>query len=119
MQERRVVHRNRSYLGGQVAYNNRRATMDCTVRNMSQNGAKIVFSAPVLIPDEFDMLIPHKGESRRARIVWREDLQAGITFLESEKGAVVSIESARKIKKLEAECDALAARVAQLSEPAC
>ena len=118
MQERRIVHRDRTYLGGQVAYNNRCSTMDCLVRNMSQNGAKIGFSNTALIPSEFDVLIPQKGESRRARIVWRGDKQAGVAFLQSEKSAVISIESARRIKKLQAERDTLARRVAQLSEPA-
>jgi hypothetical protein len=119
MQERRAIHRNRTYLQGEIAFNGRCSTLTCLVRNMSQNGAKIVFAATALIPNEFDVVIPNKAESRRARIVWREQLQAGIAFLEIEKAAVVSIESARKIKKLEAECDALAARVAQLNEPAC
>jgi hypothetical protein len=119
MPERRAIQRNRTYLEGHVAFNGRCSTVTCLVRNMSQNGAKIVFAATALIPNEFDLLIPNKAESRRARIIWRDDLQVGISFLESEKAAVVSIESARKIKKLEAERGALAARVAQLSEPAC
>jgi hypothetical protein len=114
-----MVHRNRTYLEGHVAFNDRYSTVTCLVRNMSQNGAKIVFEAAAFIPSAFDVLIPQRGESRRARIVWREDTQAGITFVESEKTAAVAIESGRKIKKLEAECNALAARVAQLSEPAC
>lgn len=118
MQERRSVPRNRTYLAAKVTYNNQSSTLDCLVRNMSQKGAKISFSATALIPAEFDVLIAQKDESRRARIVWRKDLQAGIVFLQSETVAVVSIESTRKIKKLEAECDALARRVAQLSEPA-
>ena len=118
MQERRTVHRDRTYLGAQVAYNNRCSTMDCLVRNVSQNGAKIVFSDMALIPSEFEVLIPRKGESRRARIIWRDEKEVGVTFLHSEKSAVISIESARRIKKLETERDALARRVAQLSGPA-
>ena len=118
MQERRTVHRDRTYLGGQVAYNNRCSIMDCLVQNVSQNGAKLVFSDTALIPSEFDVLISKKGESRRARIVWRQEQAAGIQFVQSEKAAVISIEAARRIKTLEIERETLARRVAQLSEPA-
>lgn len=117
MQERRTGRRDRTYLGGQVAYNDRQSTLDCLVRNVSQNGAKIVFAHTALIPSVVDVLIPKKGGSRRARIVWRDDKQAGVAFLQSDSSAVVSIESARRIKRLEADRDTLARRVAQLSEP--
>ncbi|GAC1330582.1 MAG: hypothetical protein NVSMB26_08160 [Beijerinckiaceae bacterium] len=118
MQERRAVHRNRTYLRGQVVYNDRCSNMDCLVRNMSQNGAKIVFPDTALIPSEFDIMIRQKGESRRARIIWRSEKEAGVTFLHSDRGTIVSIETARRIKRLEQDRETLANRVAQLSEPA-
>lgn len=116
MQDRRTVHRDRTYLGAQVAYNNRCSTMDCLVRNVSANGAKIAFSEVALIPSEFDVLVPKKGESRRARIVWRAEKEIGVTFLQSAGNAVISIESARRIRQLEADRDALAKRLAQINE---
>lgn len=118
MQERRKAQRGRTYLGGVVAFNNRCSTLDCLVRNMSQDGAKIEFAGPATIPDEFDITIHQKGHSRRARVTWRRETEAGITFLLSEAGSVVSIETARQIRKLEADRETLARRVAHLSEPA-
>lgn len=118
MQERRTSQRDRTFLGGQVIYNDRCSTMDCLVRNMSQSGAMLVFDDVALIPSEFDVTIRHKGESRRARIVWRDEKKAGIAFSPSERSTVVSFETARKIQKLERDRDVLARRVAQLSEPA-
>lgn len=118
MQERRKVHRGRTYLGSQIAFNNRCSTIDCLVRNLSQDGAKIVFSSPATIPSEFDLTIRQKGHSRRARIVWRQEMEAGVVFLPSNAASIVSIENARQIRRLEADREALARRVAQLSEPA-
>jgi PilZ domain len=118
MQERRNVHRGRTYLRGRVAFNNRCSTIDCLVRNLSQNGAKLVFSHPATIPGEFDLMIQQKGNSRRARIVWRQEVEAGVAFLASHAEAVVSIETARRIRRLEEERDSLARRVAELSETA-
>jgi hypothetical protein len=118
MQERRLIQRSRTYLGGQIVFYRRRCTIDCVVRNMSQNGARIVFPSTAGVPGEFDITIRHKGESRRARIVWRNETEAGIEFAGLESSAVVSIESARRIRKLEADKETLSRRVAQLSEPA-
>jgi hypothetical protein len=117
MQERRKVHRDRTYLGGQIAFDNRCCAADCLVRNLSQDGAKIVFSASATMPDEFDFIIHQKGDSRRARFVWRQETEAGVAFLSAVAHTVVSMETARRIKRLEAEREALGRRVAQLSEP--
>ena len=118
MLDRRKLHRDRTYLGGRIAFNNRCSTFDCLVRNLSQDGAKIAFSDSATVPSEFDVTIHRKGESRRARIVWRDETQAGIRFLHTDDQRIVSIETALRIRKLEAERNALARRVAQLSEPA-
>jgi PilZ domain len=117
MLDRRKIHRGRSYLGGQVVFNHRFSTMDCLVKNFSETGAKIVFTNPAAIPGEFDLVIWQKN-SRRARIVWRNETEAGVAFLPSQSSNVVSIEAALKMRKIEAERDALSRRVAQHIEPA-
>jgi hypothetical protein len=116
MRERREFQRGRTYLGGRLAFNNQYCTIDCLVRNMSRNGAKLVFEGSVLLPGEFELMLPQKGESRRARIVWRQQGEAGIAFLQPGGESVVSIGMARRIKRLEADRAALAARVVELTE---
>ena len=118
MQDRRKEQRGRTYLGSEVAFNNRCSTIDCSVRNMSQSGAKLEFAHTALIPSEFDLMIRQKGSIRRARLVWRRELAAGVAFIASETGAFGSNETARQIRKLETERETLARRVADLSEPA-
>lgn len=118
MQERRAFIRNRTYIGGKVVFNRRLSTMDCLVRNLSADGAKLTFCETGIIPSEFDITINNKGDSRRARIIWRTREEAGIRFVCADRAPIVSIETARRIKELEAERDRLARRVAQLSEPA-
>ena len=118
MQERREEPRGRTYLGGEVAFNDRCAAIACLVRNLSQNGAKLIFAQPVTVPNEFDMTIHQQGNSRRARIVWQQGAEAGVAFLAFSIGTVVSMETVRQIRRLEAEIDALARRVAELSVPA-
>ena len=115
MQERREFQRGRTYLGGRLAFNNQYCTIDCLVRNMSRNGAKLVFEGTVLLPGEFELTLPQKGESRRARIVWRSEGEAGITFLQPGGEGVVPIGMARRIRRLEADRAALQTRVAELT----
>jgi hypothetical protein len=119
MEERRKAHRGRTCLCGQAAFNDQRSTAECLVRNLSQGGAKVVFSDPMTAPSEFDFTIYQKGDSRRARFVWRREREAGVLFLPSDGGSVVSLATARKIRRLRSERDALARRFAQLSEPTC
>jgi hypothetical protein len=116
MEERRKARRLRTYLGGQVEFNPRCPSLECLVRNMSPNGARLIFPRPPAIPETFDLTIHQTGDSRRARIIWRTEKEAGVSFLENETGIVVSLEAARRIKALEAERDVLAKRVAQFSD---
>jgi hypothetical protein len=115
MRERREFQRGRTYLGGRLAFKNQYCAIDCLVRNMSRNGAKVVVQGTVLLPREFELTLPQKGESRRARIVWREQGEAGIAFLQPDAEGVVSIETARRIQRLETDRAALQARIAELT----
>ncbi len=92
--------------------------MDCLVRNLSEGGARLEIAHPISVPREFEVTIPRRGESARARLAWRDSLALGVTFVASHSGTDVSIESARRIKRLQSERDALAKRLAEMSEPA-
>jgi hypothetical protein len=77
MIERRKFQRGRTYLGGRIAYDKPCTTDDCLVRNLSEDGAKLVFSGATMIPNEFELTLRESGEMRRVRIVWRRDVEAG------------------------------------------
>jgi hypothetical protein len=117
MQKCRKHQRRRTYLGGQAAFGQRYCAINCLVRNLSCDGARLVFSDQVLIPDEFDLMIPLKGDSRRARIVWRYRASVGVHFLDHDEGRR-SVETARKIRTLQQRNAALTRRIADLGEPA-
>ena len=81
MEERRKAPRERTFLNGRIAFNNKNSTKDCFVKNCSDEGAKIAVGETLPLPNEFDFLIPGRRESRRARLVWRHGTQAGLTFV--------------------------------------
>jgi hypothetical protein len=116
MQERRKLARNRTFLGGVIAFNRRSSTMNCLVRNLSVGGAKISFTNTATVPDKFDLTIKQKGRALLARIVWRKADEAGIVFLnENVAGAPIPLDWARRLRDCEADNAALRRRVADLS----
>lgn len=81
MQER-VSSRVRAFLQGRAVFNNGFASLDCTVRDISETGARLEMASSVTLPDQFDLHIPKKGVTHRARIVWRRDVEVGVTLQE-------------------------------------
>lgn len=81
MEEQRTAVRGRTYLTGRVVFNDKNSTADCLVRNWTSGGAKLVFADATTMPTDFDILIPARDDSRRARTVWRRGPEAGVIFL--------------------------------------
>lgn len=48
--ERRRSVRNRTLIGGKVIFNQRQSTLDCTIRNLSEDGALLVFPDSIALP---------------------------------------------------------------------
>ena len=117
MIERRKRLRARTCLGGTIAYNRRKSTMDCQVRNFSPAGARVAFTNAAAVPDQFDLTIARKERSFKARMVWRGVNEAGVAFLgEYEQTVPIPLEWARRLRKCEAEKATLRRRIAQLTD---
>ena len=117
MIERRKSTRSRTYFGGTIAFNKRKSTMDCQVRNVSPSGAKIVLTNAAVIPDQFDLTIARKDRSFSARMVWRGLNEAGVAFVsEYEQAVPIPLEWAKRLRDCEAEKAALQKRLARLTE---
>lgn len=117
MQDRRNNRRQRTYLAGRIAFNSRASTLDCLIRNLSRDGAMLEFAGPIVPPHETDLCILSRGESRRARLIWWDVHRVGFAMDGPSPDSVVSIETARLIRKLKADRAALKQRLAALTEP--
>jgi hypothetical protein len=116
MQDRRKNARQRTYLGAQISFNRRSSIMDCIVRNISGEGAKLAFTNTCGVPQEFDLSVPQNARTFRARVIWRRADEAGVAFLEPRpQSAPVSLDIARRLRQCEAEKASLQRRVEQLS----
>ena len=99
MSDKRSGTRTKSFLRGQIVFNNRMSTMDCIIRNISPTGAKLAVNEGLTLPDRFEISIPQKGETLAARIKWRRGEELGIVFVAAESGQ----DLADRVRVLEAE----------------
>ena len=116
MEERRKEQRWPAYLGATAVFN-RQLSANCIVKNTSGSGAKLVLHNTPLIPDEFDVSVPHKNGEWRARVKWRQFDQIGVEFAPREDSAEpVSLEEVRRLRELKKENKLLRRRVSVLEQ---
>lgn len=102
----------RTFLKAVIEFNNGASKNDCTVKNISASGARLDITASVGLPDEFYLRIPHRGELRRCKLIWREADAVGVHFITSAKSPTSPMPAANN---LEAENARLRSRVRELT----
>ena len=80
MQDRRQGVRDKVLYGGVAEVNERGSTMDCVVRNISDNGACVEFDASAPVPVEMKLTVARKGRSYLTRLIWRQANKVGLAF---------------------------------------
>ena len=114
MIEARQAERVRSFLRARIVFNNRNSTIDCTIKNFSLYGAKIDIANSVSVPSAFDLEVPQKGRTYRAKLCWRDETAIGVEFMQDE--AAPHDGGGTRLERLERENRTLRATVAQLTK---
>ena len=83
--DRRKAPRLRSLLTGTIRFDDHNSTMDCTVRNISAWGAKVVLPEAYRVPEEFNLVVPHHDQTHRAKVIWRQGEAAGLALSDIEE----------------------------------
>lgn len=78
--DRRKSHRNRTLKGGRIVTNDGRSTFDCTVRNLSDEGAKLVVTSVIGLPHRFRLSIID-GRDFSCETIWHTETELGVRFL--------------------------------------
>ena len=115
--ESRIASRQRTFLRGMLYYDNRRASIECVVRDMSDSGARLTFDHPATVPDSVELFIPNKQQILRARVRRRAPNEIGIEFEVTrslEPRRTSDAELLDRIETLEAEFATLKRLVAKL-----
>lgn len=79
--DRRRALRRRTLKGAKAVYGDFRYSYDCTVRNMSEDGALVRSDHTTEIPDDFYLFDPGDQSVQRAEVVWRTARDLGVRFL--------------------------------------
>ncbi len=121
MAERRVAPRQKSFLRGCIYFNNRRSVLDCLVRDLTDDGARIIFSHTVNVPDIVELYIPQKEQTLRAHVKWRRGDDVGLDFVNRPAAAPAAdpasswdAELGKRVAQLEAEVMVLKRMVRQI-----
>lgn len=124
MAERRGLPRQKSFLRGCIYFNNRRSVLDCLVRDLSDDGARIIFSHTVNVPDVVELYIPQREQTLRAHVKWRRGDDVGLDFTNRAAAAAAAAaassaaptdgELGKRVSQLEAEVMALKRTVRQI-----
>jgi hypothetical protein len=72
--------RRRVLKAGRIVFNDRRSTIDCTVRTLSRTGAGIDVSSIAGLPDRFDLAIMSDRFETRCRVVAQSDRHLEVEF---------------------------------------
>jgi hypothetical protein len=65
-----------------IIFNNNSSVIDCIVRDLSPQGARLLVGSPIGIPDRFDLRIDRNGACYPSKIAWRASAQIGCQFLD-------------------------------------
>jgi len=108
MGERRDAGRRKSFLRGLVYFDNKHGALSCLVRDLSDKGARIIFSENVTVPETFDLHILQKNQTLRAKVTWRRGDEIGLGFACAKAAAAAAAAEAKP------DATALAKRVTEL-----
>ena len=117
MGERRGSRRSKSFLRGFVYVSRKRGALACLIRDLSEKGARIIFSDTVTLPDVVELYIPQREQTLRARVQWRRNDEIGLGFTATERAAEAApsaTEVVQRLAMLEAEIASLRALLKRL-----
>ena len=79
--ERRVEHRRRILKGATIKFNNGFGNLECTIRNLTSNGARISLDQTHGIPSRIQLHIAGERTPLEALVRWRGRQDIGLSFL--------------------------------------
>ena len=115
MNGRRASRRQKSFLRGVVYFDKRRSETACLVRDLSEDGARIVLSQTITIPDVIELQIPQRDQTLSARVQWRRADEVGLSFSKPDTATTPrENQLIKRIAELEAEITTLQRTIKRL-----
>lgn len=75
----RTRERTPTFRVGRIVYSGRNE-VPCIVKDCSEKGAKVVLEGEAALPPEVCLCITQSGQRRRAKVIWQDGREAGLSF---------------------------------------
>jgi len=85
--ENRSSRRQRQLKAGIIVFNDRRSTLACTIRDISEKGARLKVASPIALPEEFELIFVNDQKIVPVRMCWQNRFEGGIAFTGDMKKA--------------------------------
>jgi hypothetical protein len=79
--ERRTSPRMKVFKKGKLILPNNISVFDCTIRDISETGARLTCEQTGMLPNELQLMFHAIREVRYVRVVWRRSGELGVQFL--------------------------------------
>jgi len=79
-QDDRASARKKTLRSGTIIYNHRMSTMECTIFDLSEAGARLRLGDTSNVPDEFELQVLY-GDKYRCRVIHKTRDQIGVEFV--------------------------------------
>ncbi|NJL09176.1 MAG: PilZ domain-containing protein [Methylacidiphilales bacterium] len=90
MIERRKFHRVKTLLGARIAFGHMYLTLDCVIRDLTPDGARLHLPSTLGVPATFQLLFDRDGRQRRCTVMWRSETEVGVAFEEQDSAATAA-----------------------------
>jgi hypothetical protein len=99
----RAAPRTRTLLQARIEFNNGATTVDCTVRDLSDTGARLQVGESVVIPSKFALFVPKHNRRYGAVLRWHRGGFAGVEFEPDQASESDPADPESRVARLEAE----------------
>lgn len=79
-ENKRSARRGRVLKQGKILLSNNMTLLDCTVRDLSETGARLMCPDPGAIPNEFRLVFTADRMMRDVKVMWRRPDMLGVQF---------------------------------------
>jgi hypothetical protein len=84
--ENRRCKRSKTIRAGRIVFNNKQCVVGCTVRDLSETGARLEVPSVLDLPREFELIVTN-GPTRGCNVVWGASTLIGVRFVDREASA--------------------------------
>ncbi|MET0547403.1 MAG: PilZ domain-containing protein [Caulobacterales bacterium] len=82
-ERRKVAPRSRALLSGKLVFDNANQTMDCLIRDVTKDGAKVKMTSAVRVPSRVFLIDIKRALGIDCHVIWARPPELGLKFLKS------------------------------------